>query len=569
MPAHDRSAASQHIPTSAREWTLLFAELDPTEIPALLQQARALRDPYLRNYVVAGLLGLWATEAPEAAWRWAAQAPGLTDLERANIFATLFSSWAERDPFSAAAAISAKQAITGFAKVATVRGIASSWAAHDPAGALAWARQQTEPRLRQSALTAISLQLSRTDLQQAIAVALETAPFSRQDVLSAILFGQAREDPATALRAIQALPSAVARGPLYASIVKALAAEDAKLAGEFALTIPASQYRNDALQTATSQMAPAAALDWLESSLPASPMRSQLLRDTIMSLSAFDPAAAVPLLDHLSGPARTNILRNSIRNWVGVDAEAATAWVRQLSPGQDRTEAIESLCGALSSSSRAATVALAQTLTEPSEQASVFRSIGVACNDSSLAEARTLYDQLPSDAARTAFVNGLFSLFPLKYPQAATQFVTDLPSGPVQLQAANRLVATWAMSDPQAAGRWAQSLPESPTRLQATIALAHVWAGTDRPATTQWIGQLPAGRERDFAAVTYLNRAARDDLPLAAKVCTAIAKPDTRYQAITAISTLWLRADRDTAAAWLATTDLPEETKQKLLAPTP
>ena len=419
----------------------------------------------------------------------------------------LFRAWAERDPAAAAAHL--PLGMEQFHSRQAVAAVAEDWSTGDLAAAIAWARGLQDIGARSSACDAIIQRLAQTDPAQAVALALSLdGPANAGNRLRRIVMVQAADDPAAALSTINSLPSSVPRGPLFKNVVYSLLQEDPALAGEFALTIPASQYQTDALGMVARRLAeesPQAALDWLSAKLPAGPVRSKLFRDTLISFASDVPAAAVPYLDQVAGSSRVNVALNLAANWVRLDPTAAAAWVSQLPADPNRATIMRAFARSWASEDPAAALAFALNRTGPEEQAATIREVGSSWPASSTADLRATLDQLPSGDAQEYFLDGVVSSLGGNQPQAAAELVAS----------------------------------------------------------------LPAGNLHDSAALTYISNAAFQDLPLASRVAHSIADNSLRAGALTTIARIWLTKDRAATTAWLTTVDLPEATKQDLLAPKP
>jgi hypothetical protein len=329
------------MPTRARDWRSLLAEIGPEDVPRLIDAAFEIRDEQLRAYVLPRLLQIWATEAPGTAFNWVSRQKRLPwpDL---NGF---FGVWAERDPAAAVAHIASLPDRS--ARWNAAAGVASAWAAADPSAAAAWAKQLTDSDFRGAAIGEICRSLAERDPQQAIAFALSLGePAAVASRLSGIVRIQASTDPQAALQTINSLPPDVSRGLLCKEIVDALVAEDPKLAGEFALTIPPSEAQRDALQSVATRLARDSlptALDWINSTIPTGPIRGNVLRNTLIGAAQTDPRSVAPLVANLRGNLRFNVAANLAINWVRSDPEAAGTWVNQLPADRDRPQIQETL----------------------------------------------------------------------------------------------------------------------------------------------------------------------------------------------------------------------------------
>ena len=92
------------------------------------------------------------------------------------------------------------------------------------------------------------------------------------------------------------------------------------------------------------------------------------------------------------------------------------------------------------------------------------------------------------------------------------------------------------------------------------------WANDDPTAAGQWLQTLPAGASREAAVETYVNNLAYSSPDLAAPWVETLTNDTLRNNQIENIARRWLETDRPAAIAWLATVNLPDDRKQRLLA---
>lgn len=491
------------LPAHPRDWRHLLTIIDPEEVPEVIDAALAIRDTDLRARVLSRLLEIWATEDPQAAFNWISRQKRPTWFDAHGFFRV----WAERNPTDAVAHIAAIP--DRFTRWCAAGGAAAAWADSNPTAALAWFRQLPESEVRAGALDGLCRHLAETDPQQAIAFALSSGnPTYLPNRLAGILRIQAAADPQAALATLNRLPPEIPRGPLCQVIADSLIAEEPLLAGEFALTIPPSEAQSMALQNVATRLSRDSlqtALDWINSSIPAGPVRNTVLRNTLIEATQVDPRSVAPLVTDLRSNLHLNVALNVALNWVRSDPQAAVAWVSQFPEGQNRVIVLNSVARSWAQSDPTAALSFALQQNNPQERTSMLQSIGGEWASVAPTEARTVLAQLPTDDARKSFLDGMVAQIGRRQPQTAAELVASLPAGDLH----------------------------------------------------------------DSAARTYISNAASHDLRLASQVAHSIGNAATREDALVSIARIWLTKDRAATAAWLATAELPEATKQELLAPRP
>ncbi|MFT3829268.1 MAG: hypothetical protein QM691_06115 [Opitutaceae bacterium] len=329
------------VPSSPRGWRLLLSTIDPEEVPSVIDAAHAIRDPNLRANVLSRLVEIWAAEDPETAFSWVTRQTRPTWFDAHGFFRV----WAERNPTAALAHLATLP--DQFTRWSAANGAVTAWAASDPTAALAWFRQLPDSGIRAGALDGLCRHLAETDPQQAIAFALSlNDPAYLPNRLAGILRIQAAADPQAALATLNRLPPEITRAPLCQVIVDSLVAEEPLLAGEFALTIPPSEAQSMALQNVATRLSRDSlqtALDWINSSIPAGPLRSTVLRNTLIEATQVDPRSVAPLVTDLRSNLHLNVALNLALNWVRSDPQAASAWVDQLPAARHRASVQQTL----------------------------------------------------------------------------------------------------------------------------------------------------------------------------------------------------------------------------------
>ena len=342
---------------------------------------------------------------------------------------------------------------------------------------------------------------------------------------------------------------------------------------------------------------PASALDWaLAQPVPEDENPGRWIERMGRGMLA-DPAALPAFMDSLARradvPRRDPMLGSFLRGWLRNDQAAALAWIDALPDVEQRSELLEGALRNTSSNSPELLLSLAS--------------------------------RLPASAARDREILGLMSLWAIKHPEKATEWLArndDPAFAVVARQVERQAIGTLAQNDPAAAlarwqtitddkeraitaaaiaNRWSAHDPAAATRwiaaqlppgafatnpaditthaiLQSTSALdsaAALWARQDPLAFTAWIETLPAGPLRERLPKAFVPTARFDtriDLPdpppraAYADQLARIADPSIREPALVSHLSNWLRVDRNSARAWLEANDtLSPEAAARLL----
>jgi hypothetical protein len=127
------------------------------------------------------------------------------------------------------------------------------------------------------------------------------------------------------------------------------------------------------------------------------------------------------------------------------------------------------------------------------------------------------------------------------------------------------VVNQWANTDPLSASRWAAGLPEGKAKESTFNILIGQWARIDSMAAENWIGNLPHGQSRDTAVMSYVRYLTSRDPKDALQWASIIDSESIRQKQLESAAGSWLQKDRAAATAWVKTSALSDEVKQRLL----
>jgi len=149
-------------------------------------------------------------------------------------------------------------------------------------------------------------------------------------------------------------------------------------------------------------------------------------------------------------------------------------------------------------------------------------------------------------------------------PAAASRRATELPPN-VQEAAMIAVVNQWANTDPQSASRWAAGLAEGKAKESTFSNLVGRWAPIDSTAAENWIRTLPHGQSRDTAVMSYVRYLTSRNPKDALQWTSTIDSESIRRNVLEPAAASWLQKDRAAATAWINTSALSDEVKQRLL----
>jgi hypothetical protein len=173
----------------------------------------------------------------------------------------------------------------------------------------------------------------------------------------------------------------------------------------------------------------------------------------------------------------------------------------------------------------------------------------------------------PAERQR-GLLEGVYPMLRKMDEAALREFVA---AGPEELQAGRFHVATRALADRDAAAgaRMAAEAPEQ-TRAETWDSVANSWAEQDKVEASEWLVAQPAGADRNHAIAGFTRHLVWEDAESAMIWAESISDPALRAGVVERRIQVWLRRDREAAAAWLAQSGtLPEEKERALLGKQP
>lgn len=366
-----------------------WGRLDPAAAMAYAQSYQF--DPHRALELMAAVLKEWASAAPTSAIAWfatleaserfrriySALAEALTDQSperihemagpiteetaRARLCEAVVERWKESKPAAAAQLI---MKLTGGQSASDLLGqVLPHWSRADLKAAVRWAEQLPPNSTRTAALIHLSYAWVEANPAEAATFARDLGA-DHGPFLAAVIGGWTRQDPKAAATWVQQLPASPTRDSALASLSATWAEQDPSSAFGFALGLPLGGAQQEAVISILSAWAakdPGTAARWLLT-LPEGRPRDYAIENVVYQWAQKDTAAAVTWLQQLPAGSQRDIALNagagclvdeypdlaaqmahgisdaSLRNrqveraaraWLGVDREAARAWILQ------------------------------------------------------------------------------------------------------------------------------------------------------------------------------------------------------------------------------------------------
>ncbi len=362
--------------------------------------------------------------------------------ERRNEIAASIARFATTEPGKAAAFL-AEMGDCQERRTSVVE-LGHKWARHDPAAARSWALGVADEWERYLAFDAVISELAKSDLPAAMASYRELIEMGAEPVITNVVptleshekiaAALARKNPGEALQWVNAM------GLAWMS--------------DFVLTEMDGLLPND----------PAAFRSFLEA-MELEETRLEMAESFRVDFNA-DPATLFGEMVNLPRDAFTTaLLRESVRQWMAVDAGATRRAILALPEGPRAEAGAEALeqTGRFKSTEEAITFAREAGVTAIGEEFTDW----VGVRD----DVRVAADYLASGRSDA------------------------LPA----------IMARWASRSPAEAAAWSATLPDEALRARLVEPLVNEWVGKDSLAASEWVASLDAGPVREAGA----NRLAR------------------------------------------------------------
>lgn len=254
----------------------------------------------------------------------------------------------------------------------------------------------------------------------------------------------ARQDPQSAIRAIETLARRGERDQLIQVALNAWAARDSR-----------------------------AALEWIQAR-PPSLQRTQLLANAFTSLAIREPVAALEKVNQLPAAEKQQVLPQVLMNWAGVDPIAAAQWVEKQPDTPSSRELTSMIASAYAQ--RDPEDALRWAASLPSEQGQVLMS--------------QVIQHVSQDD-----------------PERASVMVSKMDEGIHRNNAIGAVAQMWAQSDPRAALAWLSRQSDTDATPDIYGMIFGQWATYDADAAVSQLSFMLDADSRNGAARGILENA--------------------------------------------------------------
>lgn len=498
---------------------------------------------------------------------YALKVPGDDLGPRSVAISAAFNAWASKEPEKAIEYISKMP--RGKSRQHAVAVAVQTALKADPVKATQLARALlTEDDLRDIAHL-LSYANAENDSRKAAEDALKNqGPDARDNALYAALKVWTQKDRPAAMTWAQCLPKDNDRKRAMNLIVGFWSETDPPAAARFALNLSESDDSALLIHTIVSNWSkldrPAAAA-WIKAQ-PEGRFRLSAVEALLDDWSRTDVKAALAFAQSVGDSSLTfNALMRVLAPLVKSDLPAALDWLQKMPPGKSQDWAIRTVATEWAQQDPRAAAEFAKKNGSEDAILNTMSVIAEAWIKKNYNEAFAYMEALPPGEARNGMLSSILTQWMKTDPKAAIAYMEAL-SVDNRRGSAYLLAIDIAMVDPKAAAQWATTLPLYSSRMRALDAVLNQWNLTDPNGAAQWLGAREKGWERDNLTREFAKKIADQDPASAMKWASSIEDTDLRKISQFEVLQTWVRLDAATARAWLKTSDLPQETKDKFLA---
>jgi hypothetical protein len=247
--------------------------------------------------------------------------------------------------------------------------------------------------------------------------------------------------------------------------------------------------------------------------------------------------------------------------WARQDPTAAMAWAASLTT--DKGSAMTSVIGEIAKTDPRKAADMIKQM-DAADQGNAYRSVAAQYGALDFAEAQSWVRTLPADdqaAAHASAIGGLAN----SDPAAAAKQALLMPDGDAKDRLVGNIVGTLARTDPQAAAEFLSKQESENAQRDGMRNLMPTWANQNPAAALKYAQSLPDGNVRDSALGSYVF--GNNTTPSKELVATAegITDEGDRNRAVIVATSKWLREDKTAATAYIESSDMSDDQKQRLI----
>jgi hypothetical protein len=184
--------------------------------------------------------------------------------------------------------------------------------------------------------------------------------------------------------------------------------------------------------------------------------------------------------------------------------QSAAAYAESLPPGEERTEALQTVATVWADTDAARAAEWVKTWDAGVGQDEGLIKIAYETAPKDAVGAIDLVADLPPSEERNAVVDHAAAQWATAQPREAAEWAAQLPKGAVRDQVLARILVEWAVEDPAMAAAVAVSqLPPGRLMDDTVISIVQRWTQTDPVGAGKWIEQFPEGPLKQTAMENF------------------------------------------------------------------
>lgn len=303
--------------------------------------------------------------------------------------------------------------------------------------------------------------------------------------------------------------------------------------------------------------------------------KGSLLEDGSLSLivrwhAGLDPTGAFEQARHIPRGRRALAVRSALERWAEIDPPAAAATLDAIQPKKRLEGSSLAVARGWESSGRPGLDAFVAARPSTRNRNAILSDLLTRMRARDGSEAMTtwvdsLSEDLPNDLRLSAHQSAA-SLLARDDIELARQWIDQIEN-PAYQRGLIRTVAThWVLEDASAAMAWVGATPAGKDRDRAVRETYRTLSKQSREKAAEWFEAEPYADWLEPALALHLGALAHRDAPAAIARIDDVKDADRRRKATVAILLQWRRQDRAAADAWLAESDLPSETRKRIVS---
>ena len=254
-----------------------------------------------------------------------------------------------------------------------------------------------------------------------------------------------------------------------------------------------------------------------------------------------------------------------VSGWATTDADAASGYVDTLEDGRQKGMLTNGIVQGLLVKGVDEALDFVSSLPVDDEgRGRHMYTIASEMMEQGTSTAANWVSTIQDDKLKEGAMNRIAGSYAREDLEGAVAWVENHASGEYARGAVTEVAEQWAESDPQAVIDWATSLPETAQAGAFEEALDE-WTEKDPLAASQYLEQMPDSPAKNAGIEGFATELAEEDGESAVIWAETITDPGLRQKTLSRVAWEWYRQDRESAGAWLESSDLPQETVQRIV----